>query len=317
MRALVLSGGGSKGAAEVGVLDYLLEQNPDLDYDIYAGVSVGALNGAILAEAPLKESYPKLKDIWLNQVKGSSSVWSHHLWYYILACIILILLLSFSSLIALLVSAPKFVTIGLFLLSLGSFYFPYRTLNESHSVYVNDPLRKLVSSNLSIEKLMNSGKRIAVGTVSFNSGNYRSIQHIDEKIIDWIMASSAFPVFFPMSYIDGEYWTDGGVANTAPIADVIEMGATEIDVIITSPISAGQFYGPAALVKQVMRNIDIMSSKILQDEIITKDLAKLGIKIRFFIVDHQLTSNSLDFTPSKLQNMFQEGRKLAEKVSSS
>jgi predicted patatin/cPLA2 family phospholipase len=128
------------------------------------------------------------------------------------------------------------------------------------------------------------------------------------------MASSAFPVFFPMSYIDGEYWTDGGVANIAPIADVLNMGATEIDVIITSPLSAGHFYGTAALVKQVMRNIDIMSSKILQDELINKNLVKKDIKIRYFITDKQLTSNSLDFSPIKINNMFQEGRKLAEKV---
>lgn len=314
MRALVLSGGGSKGAAEVGVIDYLLEKNPDLDYDIYAGVSVGALNSALLAGGPLKKTFPLLKDIWLNQVKGSQSVWRHHLWYYILACIVLILIFFTAGLSSFLLSAPKILTILLFALALGSFYFPYRTLNESHSVYVNDPLRKLITSNLNLEELKESNKKLAVGVVSFNSGQYKSIRHVDDKIIDWVMASSAFPIFFPMSYIDGEYWTDGGVANFAPLEDAIEMGATDIDVILTSPLSPGHFYGTAPLVKQVMRNIDIMTSKILSDDITFNGQSDLPLNIRFFIIDKQLTSNSLDFSPHKIQNMYLEGRNLAEKV---
>lgn len=314
MRALVLSGGGSKGAAEVGVLDYLLEKEPDLDYDIYAGVSVGALNISLLATGPLKETFPKLKDIWLNQVKGNNSVWRHHLWYYILGCIILISCLFILSLVSFMFSAPKIITLGIFILAFAAFYFPYRVLNNSHSVYNNDPLKKLVTSNLDVDKLKNSGKQVAIGAVSFNSGNYKSIRHVDDKIIDWIMASSAFPVFFPMSFIDGEYWTDGGVVNIAPLSDALEMGATEIDVVITSPLNAGYFYGNAALIKQIMRNIDIMSATVLQDDVIYNDLLKNNIKIRFFVIEKQLTSNSLNFAPDKINNMFLEGRKLAEKV---
>lgn len=314
MRALVLSGGGSKGAAEVGVLDYLLEKEPDLDYDIYAGVSVGALNVSLLATGPLKEEFPKLKDVWLNQVKGSQSVWQHHLWYYILGCIIFILMFFIGAIVSLILSAPKLLTIALFLFGFISFYFPYRALNYSHSVYVNDPLRKLLTNNLDVEKLKNSGKKIAIGTVSFNSGKYRTISDVDDKIIDWIMASSAFPIFFPMPYIDGEYWIDGGVVNIAPLNDALAMGATDIDVILTSPIDAGQFYGTVPIVKQVMRNVDIMTSKILSDDVTFNGEDKKQINIRFFIVDHQLTSNSLDFSTDKIQNMYQEGRKLAEKV---
>lgn len=314
MKALVLSGGGSKGAFEIGVLDYLLEKEPDLEYDMYAGVSVGALNISLLATGKFKEEFPKLKDIWLNQVKGSKSVWRHHLWYYILACIVATLVIFTGAIVTLLFGAPKFLIISLFVLGLASFYFPYRTLNYSHSVYVNDPLRKLISSNLDVDKLKNSGKKISIGVTSFNSGRYRSIKHVDDKIIDWIMASSAFPIFFPMSHIDGEYWTDGGVINVAPLSDALEMGATDIDVILTCPLEAGDFYGTVPIVKQVMRNIDIMTSKILSDDVNFNGNGETPVKIRFFVVDKQLTSNSLDFSPNKLQNMYQEGRKLAEKV---
>lgn len=312
MRALVLSGGGSKGAAEVGVLDYLLEKEPDLDYDIYAGVSVGALNISLLAEDSFKNSFPKLKDVWLNQVKGNKSVWNHHLWYSILGCIIFTLVCFIGAIFLLLIGAPKLVTVMVFILGFISFYFPYRVLNYSHSIYVNDPLRKLLTNNLDVEKLKNSGKKISIGVVSFNSGQYKTINYVDEKIVDWIMASSAFPVFFPMSHIDDEYWVDGGVTNIAPLSDVLKMGATDIDVILTSPLNAGEFIGTVPIVKQAMRNIDILTSKILADGVTFNDQNK--INIRFFVVDHQLTSNSLDFSPNKIQNMYQEGRKLAEKV---
>lgn len=52
MKALVLSGGGSHGAYQVGVLQALSRARLDLDYDIITGVSVGALNGAFLAQYP-------------------------------------------------------------------------------------------------------------------------------------------------------------------------------------------------------------------------------------------------------------------------
>jgi NTE family protein len=66
MRALVLSGGGVKGAYQVGALKkWLLEDGRD--YDILCGVSVGALNVSFLSQAPLgniAEAYKKLADLW-------------------------------------------------------------------------------------------------------------------------------------------------------------------------------------------------------------------------------------------------------------
>lgn len=66
MRALVLSGGGSKGAYQLGVLKrWLLEEGRD--YEILAGISVGALNTSVLCQAPLGDphlAYQKLESLW-------------------------------------------------------------------------------------------------------------------------------------------------------------------------------------------------------------------------------------------------------------
>jgi len=67
MKALVLSGGGSKGAYELGVIRQLAEAGNS--YDMIAGVSVGALNGSFLAQyqkEDFKEAVEKLKIIWDN-----------------------------------------------------------------------------------------------------------------------------------------------------------------------------------------------------------------------------------------------------------
>lgn len=66
MKALVLAGGGSKGAYELGVLRYLLS-DLKTQYDILCGVSVGAINAAYLAQYPKgqeQEAYLGLKTLW-------------------------------------------------------------------------------------------------------------------------------------------------------------------------------------------------------------------------------------------------------------
>jgi len=68
MRALVLTGGGSKGAFQVGALKYIM-QNRKLDFDIISGVSVGALNAAFLAQYSTKDTRTAITDLeslWLN-----------------------------------------------------------------------------------------------------------------------------------------------------------------------------------------------------------------------------------------------------------
>jgi len=79
MRALVLSGGGSKGAYEVGVLKKWMAED-GIDYDLIAGVSVGALNAAVLCHSPKgcpKEAWEHLNRLWLdvNTSKVRKSWW--------------------------------------------------------------------------------------------------------------------------------------------------------------------------------------------------------------------------------------------------
>jgi predicted acylesterase/phospholipase RssA len=315
LKALILSGGGGKCLAEIGVLEYLLEQDSALEYQIIAGNSGGALNAAFLASSPLAEAVPQLKDIWLNQVKGNHSVWEHHLWYYLLGCICAILFVAFITFALFLTSAPKIITIFFFICIIALFYFPYRLLNNTISIYKTGPLRDLITKNLDIEKLKNSGKKLIIGTTCYDTGEYKSIQEIDENIIDWIMASSAYPIFFPMMCIDNNHYVDGGITSLAPLSDVLHINEVDqIDIIITSPFEVEKTNGKSAgIIKQLIRTLDIISSQTMQTDFLVRSSIYPGLKIRYFIPEKQLASNPLDFSPDKLRKIFDEGREIAKR----
>lgn len=305
MKACVLSSGGNKGAFHLGILRHLLNENSQLDYDIYCGTSAGALNCSILATDKLRHSLPVLEDIWLNQVKDSSSVRKNHLWRYILAGIILIVVFLFAAFLTFLFSTPKFLTILFLFLALGSFYLPYYSLTHTRSYYTTEPLRDLLEKNLDIEKLKTSGKMLRVGAVNFNTGQYETVTEKNEQIIDWIMASSSFPVLFPMQKIGDYYYTDGGISEMSPVIDAIKLGATEIDIILANPMKVSYFEGHPGIFKQLTRNLDIIGAEILRNDIETK--CKDNIEIRIFGPDSALTQNSLNFDHERIKRIYEDG----------
>lgn len=310
MKALICSGGGSKGIFQVSVLRVLLDNNPDLDYDIYSGISAGSLNSALLATGPLKETLPQLEKIWLEEVKGNHSIWHHHLWRYILCGICLIVLFVTCAFISFIFDANKLITIVFILLSLCSLYVPFFSLKRTKSIYKTEPLRNLVEKHLDVEKLKTSGKKLRVGAVSYETGEYRSGKETDDNIIDWIMASSAFPIFFPMVEIDGQHWTDGGIINIASLYDAINLGATEIDIIVCSSLDAGS-QSKLGLPTQFERTLDIMSSEILSNDIM---LCKSHANVRIFMPFKNLGVSSLSFDPEKIKNMYEIGKETAAKI---
>ena len=74
--ALVLSGGGFKSAFQIGVLDYLRENgfiDVEMHFDVIAGISAGALNGAFIAT----QQYDQLQNIWQRiETEGSQVVYT-------------------------------------------------------------------------------------------------------------------------------------------------------------------------------------------------------------------------------------------------
>ncbi len=232
MRALVLAGGGSHGAYEVGVLKYTMGVL-GIHYDIICGISVGALNGSYIAQykkGQEKEAIEGLEKLWFN-IKGDKDVRKN--------------------------------------------WFPFgpATLWKP-SLYNTAPLKKLIDENMSQEAILESGKKLRVGVVSFNDGEYKVYNEKSPYIKEATYGSAAFPIFFNPVQLGDHLCTDGGVRNVTPFRDAIRLGATEIDIIIPSaeglPQYGNLFSGLWKLIKPL--RLALRTLEVMMDELSLGDL---------------------------------------------
>lgn len=200
-RALVLGGGGARGAFQVGMLQALVEER-GLDFQILRGVSVGALNAAFLAQAAavtssqanLRKKVQELAHLWLKVIEGNHSVYGRR---------------------------PG----GLAALAAGA-----------DSLFTLEPLKKLIGDWLDLNALRTSQRDFAVGTVSLVTGHYQEWQPADPKFVEKLLASAAIPVVFPYVDTGEDVLVDGGVRDITPLGSAFAAGADEVYVLLTSRI---------------------------------------------------------------------------------
>ncbi|MCS7183486.1 MAG: patatin-like phospholipase family protein [Thermoanaerobaculum sp.] len=200
-RALVLGGGGARGAFQVGMLEQLVCHG-GLDFQVLRGVSVGALNAAFLAQASvrgnslanLQEKVRELKRLWTEAIEGNHSVYGQRAG-------------------------------GLAALAAGA-----------DSLYTVEPLKALIRAHLDLAALRASGRDFAVGTVSLVSGQYQEWTPQDAQFLDKLLASTAIPVVFPYVDTGEDVVVDGGVRDITPLGSAFATGAEEIYVLLTSRI---------------------------------------------------------------------------------
>jgi NTE family protein len=304
MKALVHSGGGNKGAFGLGVLRKLLNEE-NVDYDIYTGVSVGALNTAMLSNGPLKETLPVLEKVWFD-IKGNSDVRKHYLLNYILASLILIVSLFIMSVVSIFLFS-KIITAIFLVLSLASLSIPYFIVNNIQSVYRTGPLNKTVKSNFSRFKTITHNKELRVGAVCYETGELKIASQNDEDIADWVLTSAAFPIMFQMREYNKKHYTDGGVTDIALVKTAIELGATEVDVILCSPFNKGKYSNKLGLIDQVEHIIELMTTEILKNDVILAKTSYPNVKIRVFMPEIPYTVSALKFDPKLIRSMYNDG----------
>lgn len=302
MKVLILSGGGVRAVQQIAFLRKLLNENPDLNYDCICGTSAGALNAAILATGTLEETIPKAEQIWLHELKGNYSIWRHHLLYYILSGTCLITFFAILALLFFIFTFNKLLTLIFIFLAMASLYVPYLSLKKSSSVYKTDPLRNIIEKHLDLEKLRSSDKILRVGTVCYETGEYKLAKETDYNIIDWIMASSSYPILFPMTFIDGLHWKDGGVLNMNLFYNALKLNPTHIDVIICTPIEVG-VEKRLGLSRQLERLLNLIYNDIITDDIA---ILKSFPNVRVFIASKDFKVGSLSFHPEKIKEMYDE-----------
>ncbi len=227
--ALVLTGGGARGAFQAGAMKALVEIAIRLGYerpfDVISGVSAGGINAAYYAASchDLRKGIQQLADFWCNI--NTTNVFRS--------------------------DVPSLSRIGLRWASdllLGGI------LKQVHNKSLLDtsPLHRLLRENLpfrNIQKNIKAGYIYALELTATNYSNSESISFVhtqDDQVhwqrqkrrsyhtpihIDHVMASAAIPLFFPPVKIGSHYFGDGCLRNTAPLSPALRLGSHRLFII--------------------------------------------------------------------------------------
>lgn len=222
--AVVLAGGGARAAYQVGVLHAVAERVPDLRIPIISGVSAGAISAAFLAghPGPITRAVGELRGEWLRLT--ADKVYS--------------------------VPARGVVRTTWHLV--GGFLRRRPAEPAVRGLLDMRPLARFLVRSVNfpgIEANVGAGRlrALALSATSYDSGKTVTFVHSRPDVplweranrrsvrtliaVDHVMASSAIPILFPAVRLNGGYYGDGSVRDTAPLAPAIHLGARRLIVI--------------------------------------------------------------------------------------
>ena len=288
-KALVISGGGSKGAFGGGVAQYLMK-NEQKNYDIFIGTSTGSLMVSHLALGKLDS----LKKIYTNV--NQKTIFSNNPFKIKK------------------VAGEKVVSIR-HLNTLWNFLNGRKTFGESKN------LRNLIKNNISEEmyheiRANNKEVVVTVSNLTKNQIEYKSIKDCNYgDFCDWIWGSCNYVPFMSLLEKDNCQYADGGFGSLVPIREAILRGATEIDAIILET-EVTQFNklpakNPFSLLFDVF---EFMLRHVESHNITIGKLAanNKNIKLNLYYTPTVLTTNSLVFDKVLMRKWWKSGYKYAK-----
>ena len=285
MKALVISGGGSKGAFAGGVAQYLIE-NKKHEYDIYIGTSTGSL---LVSHLALKK-VEKIKQVYTNVTQ--ESIFS--------SCPFLIKRKK---------GGIETIKINHFNV-LKNIFKGSKTFGESY--YLKDLIYKTLTEE-DFHELRNSSKDVVVtvSNLSLNQVEYKSIKDFEyQEFCEWVWISCNYIPFMSLIKKNGCEYADGGLGNMIPIEQAIRMGATTIDAIIlqteVSQLNRMPSLNPFSLLTNMF---SFMLDRIEAQNIKIGKFAASNQNaiINFYYTPTVLTTNSLIFEKEKMTKWWQTG----------
>ena len=211
--ALLLQGGGALGSYQSGVYERLDELGVDVSW--VAGISIGAVNAAIIAGNPPHRRISRLRKFWYTVSGGMPNVILPEIDHIREAAH-----LTAASVVA------GFGVPGMFRPRLWpSMLMPEGTAGAI-SFYDSAPLKETLDACVDWDLLNDGPVRLSVGAVDVESGNFEywdTRGHGSNTRIDarHIMASGALPPGLPPIEIDGRWYWDGGIVSNTPLAHVL------------------------------------------------------------------------------------------------
>ncbi|WP_208738554.1 patatin-like phospholipase family protein [Bradyrhizobium vignae] len=215
--ALVLQGGGALGAYQAGVYEGLHEAGIRPNW--LAGISIGALNAAIIAGSPEAERVDRLREFW-ETICAFSIEWpageglANALPF---AFDIHSVRNALAAMRALVQGQP-----GFFKPRFPSPFWSPFSGDAATSFYDTAPLQKTLERLVDFDRLNSGEVRVSVGAVNVRTGNLTYFDTAERRLGPrHFMASGALPPGFPAVEIEGEHYWDGGVVSNTPLSRVL------------------------------------------------------------------------------------------------
>ncbi len=291
MKALVISGGGSKGAFAGGVAQYLIEEKKQ-NYDIFVGTSTGSLMLTHLALGKVEE----LKKIYSNV--DQNTIFSN--------CPFKIKKYNGHTTVGI----NHFNTIKNFLKGSKTFGESLHLKQMIDETVKDGYLRKVKDQN---KKLLVTVSNLTLNQVEFKDLN----DHTFDDFRDYIWASSNFVPFMSLMVKNNYEYADGGFANLVPIREAIRQGATEIDAIIldteVTQLNRMPSKNPFGLILNLFNYMQIHIEKY-NISIGKLEVEHKNVKLNLYYTPMVLTTNTLVFEKKKMRKWWTEGYKYAHKM---
>ncbi len=252
-RVLVLQGGGALGSYQAGAYQALC--HCDFEPEWIAGISIGAVNAAIIAGNPREKRVDRLKEFW--ELVSSPVPWHP------------VTPDGRSRILFNETSAALIATFGV-----PGFFAPRippaplwpNGSPQAQSYYDTSPLRKTLERLVDFDMINDLKCRLSVGAVSVTTGNFKYFDNYEFKKLrkkigpEHIMASGALPPGFPSIVIEGEHFWDGGIASNTPLDYVLDAEINNDLLIFQIDLFSARGPLPHSLLEAAEREKDIRFS---------------------------------------------------------
>ncbi|MEO8962153.1 MAG: patatin-like phospholipase family protein [Ginsengibacter sp.] len=294
MKALVISGGGSKGAFAGGIAQFLIEDCKK-QYDLFIGTSAGSLLTPLLSLGDIE----KLHDIFTSVTQA-----------------------DIFNVNPFVINKKKdvFKTKINHLGIVKMFLQRKKTFGESLN------LRNLIRKFLTKEdflKIKSGGPDVVITVANLTrmQVEYKLAKNCSyDDFCDWMWASSNVVPFMSLLQKNNAEYADGGLGNIVPVSHAIKMGATDIDVIILKA-ERREINNPPVrnALELTERAFDFMLNQIQMDDLLIGQMEGIQKNVHLNIYQPQqiLTTNSLIFDPLKMKEWWRHGLKYAREKSPS
>src|SRR6516164_2440106 len=212
---LLLQGGGALGSYQAGVYQALAEA--DLHPNWVAGISIGAINAAIIAGSAPDKRVDRLREFW-EAVSTSPLGIPYFKSIELRNTFVHQLVNQGRAMGILLCGAPNFFAPRVLPPTLWPAGGP-----DKASYYDTAPLRSTLERLVDFDRINTGAMRLSVGAVNVGTGNFAYFDTTTNRIRpEHVMASGSLPPGFAATEVDGEYYWDGGLVSNTPLQWVLE-----------------------------------------------------------------------------------------------